>query len=54
MEYNDFIFCPLVDKKIDVVDCMENRDTKEEVIPAIYKVKTNWKEICDNCPYSKY
>lgn len=54
MEYKDFIFCPLVDKEIDVVDCMENRDTREEIIPEIYKAKTNWKEICDSCPYSNY
>lgn len=54
MKKNSFIFCPLVEREIDIVDCMENRDTKEEVIPLEYKVKTNWKEICESCPYQDY
>ena len=50
----DKVFCPLVDRKIGPVDCMENRDTREESIPAEYKVKENWKEICKSCPYYEW
>ncbi len=54
MGNNNFIVCPLVDREIDIVDCMENRDIKEDSIPAEYKVKPNWKDICSTCPFSKY
>lgn len=48
------ILCPLVDEKITPVDCMENRDTRDESIPDQYKQKENWKEICKNCKYHEY
>lgn len=51
---DDKILCPLVDKKIDIVDCMENRKIKDEYIPEEYKQKKNWKKICENCIYSEY
>ena len=51
---DDKILCPLVDKIITPVDCMENRDIKDEFIPDEYKVKENWKEICKNCKYYNY
>ena len=51
---DDKIFCPLVEKKIDIVDCMENCDIKDEYIPPEYKEKANWKEICSKCKYRKY
>lgn len=47
----DDIFCPLVDEQIDPVDCMENRDIREEYIPARFKEKKDWKEICKKCKY---
>ena len=50
----DKIVCPLVDYKIDIVDCMENRDIKEESIPEEYKKKENWKDVCKNCKYNKF
>lgn len=50
----DRIACPLVDYLIDPVDCMENREIKEEFIPKEFKVKENWKEICKNCKYHNY
>lgn len=46
--------CPLVDEWIGPVDCMENQDTKEEYIPARFKVKPDWKEICGSCPFRNY
>lgn len=48
------IICPLVDGFIDVVDCMENRDTREQNIPGKYKIKKDWKEICKNCEYQDF
>lgn len=50
----DRIFCPLVDGEITKVDCMENRDIKDEFIPVEYKVKEDWKELCKNCQYYEY
>ena len=50
----DDIFCPLVDRLIDKVDCMENRDIKEEYIPAEYKQKKDWREMCKKCKYYEY
>lgn len=50
----DKIFCLLVDRSIDPVDCMENRDIKDEYIPDEYKRKENWKEVCKNCKYYEY
>lgn len=49
----DKILCPLIDKEISRVDCMENRDVKEEYIPDIFKEKDNWNVICQNCKYFK-
>lgn len=49
-------FCPLVDKKIDNCDCVENSDMVDGIIskkhlPKIYQQKENWEEICKNCRY---
>lgn len=54
MKNDDSVFCPLIDRNIDIVDCMENRDTTEASIPAEYKAKSNWKTICQNCANQKY
>lgn len=48
--------CPLIDKKITTIDCMENQDStdgfiKESSVPSAYKVKNNWKGICKKCKY---
>lgn len=51
---SDFIECPLVDGKIRIDDCMENREIKEECIPAKFKQKENWQEICKKCKYYDY
>lgn len=51
MEYKEKVFCPLVDENISIIDCMENRDIKDEYIPVKYKQKENWKDICKNCRY---
>lgn len=48
------IICPLVEREIDPIDCMENRDVKEQSIPNEYKQKENWKEICKNCKWHNY
>ena len=50
----DKITCPLVDKKISPVDCMENRAVKDEYIPAEYKQKEGWKDICRKCKYYNF
>lgn len=50
----DKIVCPLVDDEIDIIDCLENRDIKEEYIPEKYKKKKNWKDICKSCKYYDY
>lgn len=50
----DKILCPLVDKKIDIIECVENRDIKEESIPPKYKTKVDWKNICEKCKYHNF
>jgi len=50
----EFILCPLVDKLIEVIDCIENRDLAESSVPNEYKKKNNWKEICKKCKYFNY
>ena len=46
--------CPLVDSWIDPVDCMENQEVIESNIPARFKVKPDWKKICESCPFRDY
>lgn len=46
--------CPPVDEWTDPVDCMENQKVIESSIPARFKVKPNWKEICEACPFRDY
>lgn len=48
------INCPLVDREITPVECMENRDIKEDAVPVEFKKKNDWQEICRNCKYSGY
>ncbi len=48
------IICPLVDREISCVDCMENCDVKDSSIPDEYKRKEDWKNICKACPYYPY
>ena len=51
------IICPLVDKQIDSIDCLENTDiidgfiSDETHIPDEFKVKPDYKEICKNCKF---
>lgn len=54
-----YVFCPLVDEKIEDIDCIENSDVVEEMIleetmPDKYKKKKNWKKICKNCKWHNY
>ena len=37
--------CPLVDEDITPIECMENRDIREESIPERFKQKKDWKDI---------
>lgn len=53
----DKIICPLIDKLIDEIECIENIDCingiqKETSIPKKYKEKKNWKELCKKCKYN--
>lgn len=49
--------CPLTDSEIDPADCLENIDiiddfiSDEDHLPAKYKVKTDYLNICKNCRY---
>ena len=50
----EFVKCPLVDDWVAPIDCLENQDIREESIPARFKVKPDWKEICNACPFRDY
>ena len=54
-----WVFCPLVDRKIEDIDCIENRDVVdgmlvESSLPDEYKRKINWKVICRKCQWHNY
>ncbi len=46
--------CPLVDDWIEDIDCLENQDIAEASIPARFKQKADWKNICRSCPFRDY
>lgn len=46
--------CPLVDSFIEDIDCLENQDISQNSIPGRFKVKPDWKEICESCPFRNY
>lgn len=55
MDSNE-VMCPLVDRNIDIADCIENVDCIDGFIvltslPEKYKQKNNYIEICKNCKY---
>jgi hypothetical protein len=47
---DELIMCPIAEKKIEVVDCLE---TVDGLIREEWK-KPNWEEICKNCKYHYY
>lgn len=54
-----FVYCPLVNRKIEDIDCIENRDIVDDMIielslPDEYKRKKNWRDICKNCKWHSY
>lgn len=54
-----WVFCPLVDRKIEDIDCIENRDIVDGMIvetslPEEYKEKKDWKDICRKCSWHNY
>lgn len=58
-EGNDHIICPLVEEYIKDIDCIENRDVVkglmiETSLPEKYKIKKNWRSICENCKWHNY
>lgn len=48
---DDLILCPLVGRGITCVECMENRETKDESVPAEFKAKDEWRKECAACQY---
>lgn len=61
MQRNDdrMVMCPLVDKEIEDIDCIENRDCIDGFIrisslPDKYKQKDGYEDICKNCKWHNY
>ena len=53
------VFCPLVNKMIEDIDCIENRDcidgyVKLASLPGEYKVRQNYIDICKMCKWHSY
>lgn len=46
--------CPLVDDFIEAIDCMENQELSENSIPSRFRVKKEWRNICESCPFRNY
>lgn len=58
-EYPDEMLCPLTTNTISADDCLENQSIadfilKEESMPARFKEKPDWRDICVNCKYHEY
>ena len=48
--------CPLADRRIENIDCLENCDVVDGIIiessmPLEFKTKPEWRKICKECPY---
>lgn len=59
MEYDDMIMCPLIDEKIEPMECVDIVDyilspSLIKNLPEKYKVKENFKEICKQCKWHCY
>ena len=59
MAEHNWVFCPLVDEKIEDIDCIENRDAVDnlvldETVPTRFKIKLDWREICTGCRWHRY
>lgn len=54
MDFSNGVLCPLVDRNISIDDCSENRDIKDEYIPAEYKEKPDRRGICAKCKWREY
>ncbi len=53
------VLCPLVDRVIEDIDCIENRDIidgmfKMTSLPEEYKQKKDFISICKACEYHDY
>lgn len=51
--------CPLVNRKIENINCIENSDAvdgliKKDTVPAEFKKNPRWEEICQNCKWHGY
>ena len=58
-EASNKVLCPLIDAKIEDIDCIENRDCVDGMIaisslPDKYKKKPNYQSICKNCKWHNY
>lgn len=54
-----YVLCPLVDEKIEDIDCIENREVAggnlvENGMPKRFLKKQNWKDICKKCKWHNY
>ena len=59
MAEHNWVFCPLVDEKIEDIDCIENRDAVDnlvldETVPTRFKIKLDWREICTGWRWHRY
>ena len=55
----DYVMCPLVDREIENIDCIENsaavdKILKKDSVPTCYKEKADWEEICKKCKWHDY
>lgn len=56
---NNTVLCPLIDQRINDIECIENADAvdgiiKKDSVPEKYKKLQNWEEICKNCKWHNY
>lgn len=61
MENNgtSYVFCPVLNKKIEDIDCIENRDIvdgtlDEKFLQEGFKNRKDWKAACRECKWHNY
>jgi len=56
---NARVYCPLLEKEIEDIDCIENRDIAdgnldEGFLPEGFKSRRDWKSVCRECKWHDY
>ena len=59
MGNNDFVYCPLVNEKIQNIECITNTSCVDDMLnisnmPEKFRQKEDYKAVCQNCKWHNY